>query len=854
MVVLRLTTSKRHLRLRYLAGLILASAIFGADMSVAIAQDLLRVYWDLDSSAVSIETAAAPDTVTGFLVLESPSARGKVSWWQCFLDVAGNGVEFLDIEFEGGGTNLSGAADHLAVTVADPLRPKKTTLLATFRVVVKNHNIGSIRVGLGPRDPVSLAPTYQTTRSEDPLPLRLPWSIPEVAWLNGANPIVYWQPTVIRFDERLVMETHRTTIRVTNLKDGILHIDRSITDNCDGFKFLLPREGIYIPPGTAADIDVEFRPKSLDEVRCYASLLPNANILMIGSGRSAVENIWYPMDLEHPQTIIHGVSHAEIVVHNDGDIAVRIKPKLLDDDSNFTLIGETGVSRLLSGETRKLQVEFHPNEIGPFNCRLRIARDYPVVSIVGTSRDSITSARVWPPELEFKTLVLGETTEAGITVLNNGDTDFRFTPTLTDTGSIFEIISGGGPIVLPAHQEHRIRVGFTPIDYKRYDASMSFTEDLQVVQLRGTAAEYARQATVSLSTIDFGRVELGGSDTKSFVVRNIGLEKLLIWPRARMQPIFIGPTNTELDYGEEFVFSVVFSPEDFGEYSGEILMGDYTPSVQWQGRTSTLITPGTNELGFFFDAAFTQTDIEISPEPQVVDCFLVLLNASNTSGIGGWECSVRSTVGSQFVDWSMAGNAVVVVRNLEFAVGMGLEPLPWSSHVLLGTFRLAVFDASLKEIELELHPWITPSIPGYMSWVPWDKPDSLIPIVSNASSPVVAKIRLVEGVSDVRDTGEQGSESTPRLKTALLRNWPNPFNPVTTIPFTIEDAAEVKLKVFDVTGRLIDTLAVAHYESGQHEVKWHGRDRFGRLMPSGAYYVRLEAPQKIDHIKITLVR
>jgi len=72
MVVLRLTTSKRHLRLRYLAGLILASAIFGADMSVAIAQDLLRVYWDLDSSAVSIETAAAPDTVTGFLVLESP--------------------------------------------------------------------------------------------------------------------------------------------------------------------------------------------------------------------------------------------------------------------------------------------------------------------------------------------------------------------------------------------------------------------------------------------------------------------------------------------------------------------------------------------------------------------------------------------------------------------------------------------------------------------------------------------------------------------------------------------------------------------------------------------------------------
>ena len=71
-------------------------------------------------------------------------------------------------------------------------------------------------------------------------------------------------------------------------------------------------------------------------------------------------------------------------------------------------------------------------------------------------------------------------------------------------------------------------------------------------------------------------------------------------------------------------------------------------------------------------------------------------------------------------------------------------------------------------------------------------------------------------------------------------NFPNPFNPVTTISYTIPQNSFVNIDIFDVRGRLIYGLCEGYQTQGQHEVTWNGVDKSGATAASGVYYYRIE--------------
>ncbi len=98
------------------------------------------------------------------------------------------------------------------------------------------------------------------------------------------------------------------------------------------------------------------------------------------------------------------------------------------------------------------------------------------------------------------------------------------------------------------------------------------------------------------------------------------------------------------------------------------------------------------------------------------------------------------------------------------------------------------------------------------------------------------------------------SESAPP-RFALSPNAPNPFNPSTTIRYSLVDAGYVMLAVFDVNGRHMRTLVDGHVEAGSHTVEWGGRDEIGRDAASGVYFCRLTTtPDKVRVRKMVLVR
>lgn len=93
------------------------------------------------------------------------------------------------------------------------------------------------------------------------------------------------------------------------------------------------------------------------------------------------------------------------------------------------------------------------------------------------------------------------------------------------------------------------------------------------------------------------------------------------------------------------------------------------------------------------------------------------------------------------------------------------------------------------------------------------------------------------------------------VRFALHGNVPNPFNPLTTIRFDLPRAAEVTLRIFDLSGRLVDTLQDGeHVPAGRHEIAWNGRDTGGRPAAAGVYFYRLEAGAFADTKRMTLVK
>lgn len=71
---------------------------------------------------------------------------------------------------------------------------------------------------------------------------------------------------------------------------------------------------------------------------------------------------------------------------------------------------------------------------------------------------------------------------------------------------------------------------------------------------------------------------------------------------------------------------------------------------------------------------------------------------------------------------------------------------------------------------------------------------------------------------------------------ALNAAYPNPFNPVTTIPYTLAERSEVSLRMFDILGREVAVLASGTQDAGAYRVHWRAAD-----LPSGLYFCRLEA-------------
>ena len=88
----------------------------------------------------------------------------------------------------------------------------------------------------------------------------------------------------------------------------------------------------------------------------------------------------------------------------------------------------------------------------------------------------------------------------------------------------------------------------------------------------------------------------------------------------------------------------------------------------------------------------------------------------------------------------------------------------------------------------------------------------------------------------------------------LYQNFPNPFNPTTTIQYSLPEAGSVKLIIFDIRGQEVTTLLNTDKPPGNYDVQWNGMDRSGNLVSTGIYFCRIEAGEFSKTIKILFLQ
>jgi hypothetical protein len=210
----------------------------------------------------------------------------------------------------------------------------------------------------------------------------------------------------------------------------------------------------------------------------------------------------------------------------------------------------------------------------------------------------------------------------------------------------------------------------------------------------------------------------------------------------------------------------------------------------------------------------------------------------------------------------------------------GVQPVPQTDpsqyEALSGlrepTFASPFFDLraliSVGEVDLDQGEVVRSAFAWVWAEAVGEVPDPLVPSSPELTADAPFLVDLVTAVRAVREAYDERLANLPALldfptapeppgpgdENVVLQNYPNPFSNETTIEYSIVEAGDVSLDVFDALGQLVVTLAMGHREPSTYTVAWNGRSANGREVPTGLYVIRLTTPQGTSAVRALKLR
>jgi hypothetical protein len=122
---------------------------------------------------------------------------------------------------------------------------------------------------------------------------------------------------------------------------------------------------------------------------------------------------------------------------------------------------------------------------------------------------------------------------------------------------------------------------------------------------------------------------------------------------------------------------------------------------------------------------------------------------------------------------------------------------------------------------------------------------------SNSGDYIYTTLEIVG--EDLSSDVDEGDLPLP-MAYELVQNRPNPFNPSTSISFSLRKASYVQLVVYNGLGQEVTRLVDGYRTAGVHNYTWNGTDSGGEKVPSGVYFCRLVTPEFVDARKMVLAK
>jgi len=239
-----------------------------------------------------------------------------------------------------------------------------------------------------------------------------------------------------------------------------------------------------------------------------------------------------------------------------------------------------------------------------------------------------------------------------------------------------------------------------------------------------------------------------------------------------------------------------------------------------------------------FDIYLQQTNSKEASFNYIIGQYFFNFNPDIANGGKLTYSIVRSELPAAFIprNPSVSGNQLRLAMN---AVG-SKENLPVISDkspgTLIARMRLETSAESMKDVPLELVNRGGPENP-------------YTKIFSYADNKIVDITNQAEVSTDnLQIPGNTTNTEIPK-EYAIAQNYPNPFNPSTSIKFDIPNLSEVKLAVYDLTGREIALLVNETLEPGSYSYTWNASQ-----LSSGIYFYRIKAGSFVQTKKMVLIK
>ncbi|MFH1843895.1 MAG: choice-of-anchor D domain-containing protein [bacterium] len=745
--------------------------------------------------------------------------------------------------------------------------------------------------------------------------------------------------TTLDFGEVRINDHNSLVFTISN--DGEVGFQGSVPATCTAQFSVTSGAGFFLlEPGQQRQVVVRFAPTALGEFHCDLDLgheaCSSVHLQGLGLQRPAECHI-YPASLSFGNVPINSEAFRSVTVTNGGagNLFLEVSSPC---DSNFAFTAWPDTVTLQCGESRHYSVRFTPTEEGEFECYLNFGSEFCDELRCSGFGVLPPPCEITPSPLQFGDVIIGATTERTLTITNTG------LETLTGTVPIlcndFTVVMGMGPFSLLVGESLEVLIQFSPTEIGQRLCVLDIEGLCDEVQLIGNGLEPQPECQLSVSSLDFGGVVVNSHAYRSFTITNIGADPLvgLVAEACDHFDAVAGAGPFTLATGEIHEVTVEFAPPSAGSFDCTVTLGTESCADMLCFGEGVTLSPDQDILGIYEDELASNYIWEVYPY-MPFSAYLCIVNATEFSGVAGWECLVEWTEPLNILSWNVRGQFINVNTPPAFTVGLS-SPLPWQpSIVLMEILAMIVTDISITSA-FYLHPVPGGGMPNQMVYAAGDDPGRVVPLnwptggeafpvaLIMIDSPLMVELdppritasaaglllswpcrtgeqneyrlyRRTENTSFEEVVGsevtEQGDRATcidqvaemsagtllfyryeviedgivtgrsnesrialaargPR-NSVLHANYPNPFNPQTTIAFELAQPQVVHMQVFDISGRLVRVLLNGESTgTGRREVVWNGRDETGRPVASGTYYYRLTAGAFTETKRMVLVR